>query len=54
MADGRNGTSRRFIWTSHVLCAVCLVFGILALPFNACSALLPAAMLSGWTQIGGL
>jgi len=31
-----------------------LVAGILALPFSLRLSLLPAALLAGWTQIGGL
>ncbi len=31
-----------------------LVAGVLALPFSLKLSLLPAAVLAGWTQIGGL
>jgi hypothetical protein len=31
-----------------------LVIGALALPFSFVLSLLPAAVLAGWTQIGGL
>jgi hypothetical protein len=46
-------TSRIKHLTNAVLLAS-LVFGIAAVPFNLRLALLPAAFVFGWSQIGGL
>ena len=39
---------------SYALLLVGLVAGIMGLAFNARTALLPAAIVFGWFQIGGL
>ncbi len=39
---------------SHALLCVGLLAGILVLPFSPRLALLPAAAIFGWCQIGGL
>jgi hypothetical protein len=39
---------------SYALLLIGLAVGILVLPFSLRTALLPAALIFGWTQIGGL
>lgn len=49
-----NSTLNPFVPASHVLLSVGLAAGIMAIPFSLQVALLPAAVIFGWSQIGGL
>lgn len=55
MKDGTaipNSHSQRS--AGYVVLLASLVVGAIALPFSLRWSLLPAAVLAGWTQIGGL
>jgi hypothetical protein len=47
-------TVNPLVRASYLLLFAGLAVGILALPFSARAALLPAAVIFGWSQIGGL
>jgi len=47
-------TSNPFVRASYVLLFAGLAAGILAVPFSLRIALLPAVVVFGWSQIGGL
>jgi len=47
-------TMNPIVRASYVLSFAGLVIGAVALPFSLRAALLPAAVIFGWSQIGGL
>lgn len=47
-------TTKPFVRASYVLLFMGLAVGIMTIPFSLRAALLPAAVVFGWSQIGGL